>query len=197
MVAGQNDGVSRYGDSASTAQSSNVDVQDILHAWRDFECSFFAGALLCPKVPFRQLLDRYGYEVDVSQLLEVSPSVVMRRMTAVSSYPHWHYFDAYAAGKFKAVYRGNGIPLPWGNMCMVDDPCQHWSVFRMINIPDLMRVARILNIAWIERGIDSEARLICSRGTSCPRENNCYEGQGTPLNEMRSSTAQRKVFGDF
>jgi len=62
---------------------------------------------------------------------------------------------------------------------------------------DLMRVARILNIAWIERGIDSEARLICSRGTSCPRENNCYEGQGTPLNEMRSSTAQRKVFGDF
>jgi transcriptional regulator with XRE-family HTH domain len=40
------------------SQSTAVQPQDILHAWRDFESSFFAGALLCPKLPFRQLLDR-------------------------------------------------------------------------------------------------------------------------------------------
>jgi hypothetical protein len=30
------------------------------------------------------------------------------------------------------VYRGNGIPLPWGNMAQVTDPCPHWAVFRML-----------------------------------------------------------------
>ncbi|WP_299788270.1 DUF3612 domain-containing protein [uncultured Shewanella sp.] len=236
-------------------QSSTVNAQDILHAWRDFESSFFAGALLCPKVPFRQLLDRHGYEIDVHKQLGVSASVAMRRMTVVSPYPHWHYFDAYAPGKLKAVYRGNGIPLPWGNMRQVQDPCQHWAVFRMINEPttgtsaqisilnvenepriyccesikvedlagnnhvlcagidlnpaieaqggdalsiasdlkqacvahggsasipgtiknELMSVAKILNINWVERGIDSEARVICSRGAVCPREPSCYQ----------------------
>ncbi len=94
--------------------SSELNSKDILLAWRDFESSFFAGALLCPKVPFRQLLDRSGYEIDVHQKAGVSPSVAMRRMTVVSPYPHWHYFDAYGQNKLKAVYRGNGIPLPWG-----------------------------------------------------------------------------------
>ena len=94
-------------------------------------------------MPFRQLLDRHGYEISVSKLIGVSESVVMRRMTAVSPYPHWHYFDAYNPGKLKAVYRGNGIPLPWGNMRMVEDPCQHWSVFRMIGIPGNTPVAQI------------------------------------------------------
>jgi hypothetical protein len=205
-------------------------------------------------VPFRQLLDRHGYEIDVHQKLGISASVAMRRMTVVSPYPHWHYFDAYAPGKLKAVYRGNGIPLPWGNMRQVQDPCQHWAVFRMINEPtqgtsaqisilnvadepriyccesikvedlagnnhvlcagidlnpaidaqggdaqsiaselkqacvgkdgsvqiprsikkSLMSVAKILNINWIERGIENEARLICSRGAACPRQPSCY-----------------------
>lgn len=231
-----------------------VNAQDILHAWRDFECSFFAGALLCPKVPFRQLLDRHGNEFHVNKLLDTTVSVIMRRMTAVSPYPHWHYFDAYSEGKFKAVYRGNGIPLPWGNMRVVDDPCQHWSVFRMLNTPetgtkaqisilnvddepriyccesvkvddlsgeshvlcagidlnpainarggdaqglanelketcasqggtakitksikkDLQSVSKILNIAWVERGIEKDARLICTRGNICPRKPSCY-----------------------
>jgi hypothetical protein len=31
------------------------------------------------------------------------------------------------------VYRGNGIPLPWGNMAQVSDPCPHWAVFRMLH----------------------------------------------------------------
>jgi len=31
------------------------------------------------------------------------------------------------------VYRGNGIPLPWGNLAQVSDPCPNWAVFRMID----------------------------------------------------------------
>ncbi|NLS12055.1 DUF3612 domain-containing protein [Vibrio sp. SM6] len=235
---------------------SELNSQDILQAWRDFESSFFAGALLCPKVPFRQLLDRCGYEIDVHKRAGVSPSVAMRRMTVVSPYPHWHYFDAYGPGKLKAVYRGNGIPLPWGNMRKVNDPCQHWAVFRRLSEPSgrssaqisilnlgqesriyccesvnvtdpagnnrvlcagidlnpaitaqggdasiisdeltqlcvqnggesqipthikhsLKTVAKILNINWIERGIEGQARLICSRGAVCPREPSCYQG---------------------
>lgn len=143
MVAGSNKIEPQQSQRLSAAQSSTLDAQDILHAWRDFECSFFAGALLCPKVAFRQLLDRHGYDVSVSKLLDVSTSVAMRRMTAVSPYPHWHYFDAYSPGKLKAVYRGNGIPLPWGNMRMVEDPCQHWAVFRMIKTPSRQPSAQI------------------------------------------------------
>lgn len=234
--------------------TSELNSQDILQAWRDFESSFFAGALLCPKVPFRQLLDRNGYEIDVHLKAGVSPSVAMRRMTVVSPYPYWHYFDAYGEGKLKAVYRGNGIPLPWGNMRKVNDPCQHWAVFRRLSEPqpdssaqisilnvgdepriyccesinmtdpagnnrvlcagidlnpaiaaqggdalaiaeelkascvshggstvipgaikkDLLTIAKILNINWIERGIENEARLICSRGAVCPRQPSCY-----------------------
>jgi hypothetical protein len=236
------------------SQASAVDAQDIMHAWRDFECSFFAAALLCPKVPFRRLLEQHAYEVNIGKHVDVSTSIVMRRMTAVSPYPHWHYFDAYPPGKLNAVYRGNGIPLPWGNMRLVQDPCQHWAVFRKIDsdmsyssaqislldvgsetriyccesikvkdlagnnqvlctgielnpaiaaqgqdadalahdlkvacggrggsaaIPsaikkELNRVAKILNIAWLERGIDNEARVICPRSGACPREPKCY-----------------------
>lgn len=109
-----------------------MDPKDVLHAWRDFECSFFAGALLCPKVPFRRLLTRERYRVEVGNRLELTPAVVMRRMTKVSPYPWWHFFDAYPPGLLRAVYRGNGIPLPWGNMTQVSDPCPNWAVFRLI-----------------------------------------------------------------
>ena len=254
LVTGQTHNTSLIDDPKEISHSSTVNAQDILHAWRDFESSFFAGALLCPKVPFRQLLDRQGYEISIHKQLGVSASVAMRRMTAVSPYRHWHYFDAYAPGKLKAVYRGNGIPLPWGNMREVEDPCHHWAVFRMINAPitgtsaqisilnvadeariyccestnvrdladnnhvlctgidlnpaieaqgenaaqlaedlkavcvkqngsapipnsikeKLSSVARILNISWVERGIETDARLICSRGNVCPRIPSCY-----------------------
>ncbi|MFT5140086.1 MAG: transcriptional regulator with XRE-family HTH domain/Zn-dependent peptidase ImmA (M78 family) [Lysobacterales bacterium] len=120
-------------DDKGIMESMSLDSEDILHAWRDFECSFFAAALLCPKLPLRQHLNRHAYAINCAQQLDVSSSVVMRRMTAVSSYPHWHYFDAYPGGILKAVYRGNGIPLPWGNMRLVQDPCHHWAVFRMLN----------------------------------------------------------------
>lgn len=230
-----------------------VNPHDIVQAWRDFESSFFAGALLCPRVPFRQMLERSGYEIGVHKQMGLSASVIMRRMTAVSNYKFWHYFDAYSPGKLKAVYRGNGIPLPWGNMTAVDNPCHHWAVFRTMQAPpqgssaqlslmdvagqariyvcesvsvtdmagnphvlcagidlnpaidaqgkdaigiadklsqvckqnkgecevphsikqEIMSVSRILNINWIERGINNRARLICSQGGNCPRQPNC------------------------
>lgn len=233
--------------------SIGAQAQDILNAWRDFERSHFAGALLCPKIPFRRILDQFSHEISIVERCQLSEGVVMRRMSAVSSYPYWHYFDAYPPGKLKAVYRGNGIPLPWGNMRSVQDPCQHWAVFRLIDShlqgtsaqisvldtpegphiyacesvqvrdlaqnshvlctgidvnpaleaqgknalelaehiqrrcrqyggsvqldsvtrKELISVSRILNIAWLERGIDNVARLICRRSNECPRVPNC------------------------
>jgi len=115
------------------AEGPNVDAKDILFAWRDFECSYFAAALLAPKTPFRQFLAKHAYAIDAGDKIDLTNALVMRRMSSVSPYPHWHYFDAYPPGNLRAVYRGNGIPLPWGNMTMISDPCQHWAVFRMLN----------------------------------------------------------------
>ena len=116
------------------AESPNMDAKDILFAWRDFECSYFAAALLGPKTAFRQFLARHAYAIDVGDKVDLTTTLVMRRMSSVSPYRHWHYFDAYPPGNLRAVYRGNGIPLPWGNMTMVLDPCQHWAVFKMLNV---------------------------------------------------------------
>ncbi len=115
------------------AEGPNVDAKDILYAWRDFECKYFAAALLAPKTPFRQFLARNAHAIDAGDKVELTRTLVMRRMSSVSAYPFWHYFDAYPPGNLRAVYRGNGIPLPWGNMVMISDPCQHWAVFRMLN----------------------------------------------------------------
>jgi transcriptional regulator with XRE-family HTH domain/Zn-dependent peptidase ImmA (M78 family) len=115
------------------SDSLNIDAKDILYAWRDFECSYFAAALLAPKTAFRQFLAKNAYRINVGDKVDLTTTLVMRRMSSVSPYPHWHYFDAYPPGNLRAVYRGNGIPLPWGNMTMISDPCQHWAVFRMLN----------------------------------------------------------------
>ena len=115
------------------AEGPNVDAKDILYAWRDFECSYFAAALLAPKTPFRQFLAKHAYAINAGDSIDLTTTLVMRRMPSVSPYPYWHYFDAYPPGNLRAVYRGNGIPLPWGNMAMISDPCQHWAVFRMLN----------------------------------------------------------------
>jgi hypothetical protein len=117
---------------SGTGLRGGIEAKDVLIAWRDFECSFFAGALLCPKVPFRRFLVRERYRIEARKKLELTPAVMMRRMTKISPYPYWHFFDACAPGRLSAVYRGNGIPLPWGNMTQVSDPCPHWAVFRMI-----------------------------------------------------------------
>ena len=122
------------GSPEGKAYAAGMNPQDVLHAWRDFECSFFAGALLAPKIPFRRFLTRERYcVVEAGQKLQLTPAVIMRRMTKVSPYPYWHFFDAYPPGYLRAVYRGNGIPLPWGNLGHVSDPCPHWAVFRMID----------------------------------------------------------------
>ena len=121
------------GSPESGTSPAGMNAQDVLHAWRDFECSFFAGALLCPKIPFRRFLTREQYRIEAGIKLDLTPAVIMRRMTKVSPYPHWHFFDAYPPGYLRAVYRGNGIPLPWGNLAQVTDPCPHWAVFRMID----------------------------------------------------------------
>ncbi|MBV8877837.1 MAG: DUF3612 domain-containing protein [Gammaproteobacteria bacterium] len=115
------------------SNAAGMNAQDVLHAWRDFECTFFAGALLAPRVPFRRFLARERYRIEAGARLELTPAVVMRRMTKVSPYPYWHFFDAYPPGYLRAVYRGNGIPLPWGNLAQVSDPCPNWAVFRMID----------------------------------------------------------------
>lgn len=112
--------------------SPGLGARDALHAWRDFECQFFAGALLCPRGPFRQLLVRESHRVSLDRKLGVGPAVVMRRMTAVSPYRHWHFFDGYPPGYLRTVYRGNGIALPWGNLSVVPDPCPNWAVFRVL-----------------------------------------------------------------
>lgn len=254
MTTGPLAGKNMRDNSIDIDASSALDSKDIVHAWRDFECSFFAGALLCPKVAYRRLLERKAHDISIAKDIGVTTAVAMRRMTAVSSYPHWHYFDAYPPGKLHAVYRGNGIPLPWGNMRLVQDPCQHWAVFRLIgadskrpsaqisvldvgsepriyccesvNVDDLSgnghvvcagidvnpalsaqgsdaveiasalkaaciegggsvqipgaiknelrQVAKLLNIAWLDRGIESEARLICPRSGACPRSPSCH-----------------------
>jgi len=120
------------GDPESPGSAGGMGAQDVLYAWRDFECSFFAGALLCPRIPFRRFLIREAHSVNACGKVGVTPALVMRRMTAVSPYRHWHFFDAYPPGYLRAVYRGNGIPLPWGNMSLVSDPCPRWAVFRLL-----------------------------------------------------------------
>jgi transcriptional regulator with XRE-family HTH domain len=116
----------------SDGETATLDAQDILYAWRDFECSYFAAALLAPKTPFRQFLARHSHAIDAGEKAGLTTTLLMRRMSSVSPYPHWHYFDAYPPGNLRAVYRGNGIPLPWGNMAALSDPCRHWAVFRML-----------------------------------------------------------------
>ena len=38
---------------------------------------------------------------------------------------------------------------------------------------ELTRTAKILNIAWVERGIENDARVICPRSSACPRRPTC------------------------
>src|SRR5271156_5038402 len=148
------------GDGEMAGSAGGMGAQDVLYAWRDFECSFFAGALLCPRIPFRRFLIREAHSVTSCHKVGVTPALVMRRMTAVSPYRHWHFFDAYPPGYLRAVYRGNGIPLPWGNMSLVSDPCPRWAVFRLLNTPDAPSVQTPKSqISVMQDG--KRARLYC------------------------------------
>jgi transcriptional regulator with XRE-family HTH domain len=138
------------------ADVANVDAKDVLYAWRDFECSYFAAALLAPKTPFRQFLAKQAYAIDAGDAVELTTALTMRRMPSVSPYAHWHYFDAYPPGRLRAVYRGNGIPLPWGNLTALTDPCRHWAVFRLLNARSTKPSSQI---SVLRNGNDS--RLYC------------------------------------
>jgi transcriptional regulator with XRE-family HTH domain len=143
-----------------SSSPGGMGAQDVLYAWRDFECSFFAGALLCPRLPFRRFLMREAHNVAACRKLGVTPALIMRRMTAVSPYRYWHFFDAYAPGFLRAVYRGNGIPLPWGNMSLVSDPCPRWAVFRLLReTPTLAAQKPKSQISVMQDG--KRARLYC------------------------------------
>lgn len=146
----------RAASRTAEANTDNVDAKDVLYAWRDFECSYFAAALLAPKSPFRRFLIKNKYAIDAGEKVGLTIALTMRRMPSVSPYPHWHYFDAYPPGRLRAVYRGNGIPLPWGNMTALTDPCQHWSVFRMLN----SRSTRPSSQVSVLRA-NGESRLYC------------------------------------
>jgi len=251
------------------SSTPDMQAQDVLHAWRDFECSLFADALLCPKVPFRRFLSSARHRVEPAVKLGLTTSVVMRRMTRVSLYPHWHFFDAYPPGYLRAVYRGNGIPLPWGNLAQVTDPCPNWAVFRMIDgqraesgsqisvlkdgersllycchsvrtrdmadnvrvlsvgvdlapalisngidpapliesladeclkrrevripklaVESISRIARVLNIAWIEEALERPVRMICPRANRCPRPDRCERGRPSRAREITDVQAE-------
>ncbi len=239
----------------SKERSSTMNQRDILTAWRDFECSFFAGAFLCPRQPFRQYLGRKAYDIFCGDQIDLTPAVIMRRMTAVSPYRHWHYFDIYPPNKLRAVYRGNGIPMPAGTLTASPDFCRQWALFQMaddlnamdtitqislmresdrnprlysciatkttdgagnshiisvgvdlfplleshgstpmdiidaleiapqnkkneILIPENIKktiraAARIINIEWIESGLNTPVKIICPRQSTCPRHSKC------------------------
>jgi transcriptional regulator with XRE-family HTH domain len=45
---------SQSGDGDASGGAAGMGARDVLHAWREFECSFFAGALLCPRPQARR-----------------------------------------------------------------------------------------------------------------------------------------------
>ena len=114
-------------------KSEHIHQKDILYAWRDFESSYFAGALLCPKIPFRYFLLREAYNIDSYKKIDVTPGVYMRRITSVSNYKDWHYFDVYPPGYLRASYRGDEIPSPWGNMRLIPYGINNWPMFNLIS----------------------------------------------------------------
>lgn len=112
--------------------SEHIKQKDILYAWRDFECSFFAGALLCPKTSLKRYLSSNAYDISCYKDLGVTPSILMRRITVVSPYKYWHYFDVYSPGYLRALYRGNKIDIPWKNKAIESDAYNKWSVVKKL-----------------------------------------------------------------
>src|SRR5258707_4120520 len=148
------------GDAETPGSAGGMGAQDVLYAWRDFECSFFAGALLCPRIPFRRFLIRESHNVSACHKVGVTPALVMRRMTAVCPYRHLDFLDACPPRYLRSAIPRNGIPLPWGNMSLVSDPCPRWAVFRLLQTPDAPAVQMPKSqISVMQDG--KRARLYC------------------------------------
>ena len=75
-------------EEAGQQASGGMAPRDVLMAWRDFECSAFAGALLCPKQPFRQFLVRERHEIAACERLGITPAVMMRSACKPVSTPN-------------------------------------------------------------------------------------------------------------
>lgn len=129
----------------------DVTQKDILLAWRDFECSFFASALLCPRIPFRKFLIRSGYSTASAKDMGLTPSIVLRRITAVSPYEYWHYFDIYPPGILRVAYCGNGIPLPWGSMMSGAPSCRQWALLQLVTHKGQKEIKQISLLKQNER----------------------------------------------
>ncbi|MDP6396754.1 MAG: DUF3612 domain-containing protein [Candidatus Marinimicrobia bacterium] len=118
--------------------------RDVLVAWRDYECSYFASALLLPRQLFKRFLIRSKYDVTKTVKLGYTPSLIMRRMTSVSPYRHWHYFDVYPPNFVRVYYRGNNIPLPHHHDALHPDSiCIKWGIFQATNNIGIKHVTQL------------------------------------------------------
>ena len=70
----------------------------------------------------------------------------MRRMTVVSPYKYWHYFDAYAPGYLRALYRADGIKMPWSNVRINSNPFKHWNVYKMLGQRGMLKPLPLITI---------------------------------------------------
>ena len=48
------------------------------------------------------VFDSIVLSLKAGEKIELTPAVIMRRMTKVSPYPYWHFFDAYPPGYLRA-----------------------------------------------------------------------------------------------
>ncbi len=112
--------------------AAGMNAQDVLHAWRDSSAVFFAGALLCPKVPFRRFLTRESYRVEAGKNRahgggDAAHDQRSRRIPiGISSTPIHPDICA-------RCIAATASRCPWGNIAQVTDPCPKWAVFRMLN----------------------------------------------------------------
>ncbi len=126
--------------------------RDVLVAWRDYECSYYASALLLPRQPFKRFLIRTQYDVQQAEKLGYTPSMVMRRMTSVSPYRYWHYFDVYPPHFIRVYYRGNDIPLPHHHDALHPDSiCGKWGIYQVTKNPALKHITQLSLMRQDER----------------------------------------------
>ena len=58
---------------------------------------------------------------------------------------------------------------------------------------DLRSVAKILNIEWVERGIEEDAMIICPRSELCPRQPECVKHQGKKKSSDNIQSIRKEI----